>query len=151
MHSSNAPDPRLAQLANWLGSLPSHWDIDPATLAPASGDASFRRYFRVKTGALGSGTVIIMDAPPDKEDCRPFLHAAQVMSRSGLTVPQVHAQDLQQGFLALEDFGSVTYLDVLDERTHAALYSEASAALVKLQTQANPQQFPPYDAPGLHQ
>jgi aminoglycoside/choline kinase family phosphotransferase len=141
----SAPDARLSQLAHWLSSLPAPWGLEPASLAAASGDASFRRYFRVSAPGLDQGTAIVMDAPPDKEDCRPFLHAAAVLADSGITVPRIHAHDLQQGFLLLEDFGSVTYLEVLNEQTAPALYAEASAALVRLQAAGQGSRFARYD------
>ena len=139
-------DPRLEQLRHWTGTLPASWQLDPGSIAPASGDASFRRYFRITSPGLEGGSAILMDAPPDKEDCRPFLHAAAVLRDSGITVPAVYASDLGLGFLALEDFGSVTYLDVLDDHTAPSLYSEASAALVSMQIAGGHPRFSPYDA-----
>ncbi|MFZ9405903.1 MAG: aminoglycoside phosphotransferase family protein [Burkholderiaceae bacterium] len=139
-------DARLDQLRHWLDALPASWQLDPGSIAPASGDASFRRYFRIKSPGLDAGSAILMDAPPDREDCRPFLHAAAEFRASGITVPAVHASDLDQGFLLLEDFGSVTYLAVLDEHTAPALYGEASEALVTLQRAGGQARFSPYDA-----
>jgi len=139
-------DARIEQLQRWVSSLCGAWQLEAASIAPASGDASFRRYFRIASPGLDHGTAILMDAPPDKEDCAPFVHAAEALHVGGVTVPRIHAADLAQGFLLLEDFGSVTYLEVLDERTAPALYSEASAALVKLQVGAPAGRFAPYDA-----
>ena len=139
-------DARIEQLQQWVSGLSGAWQLDAASIAPASGDASFRRYFRIASPGLDHGTAIVMDAPPDKEDCAPFLLAAQVLREGGVTVPRIHAADTGQGFLLLEDFGSVTYLDVLDERTAPALYGEASAALVRLQSEAQADRFAPYDA-----
>ena len=115
---------------------------------PASSDASFRRYFRLKATlpqAVGTGTSIVMDAPPPQEDCRPFVHAAEIMGAAGLTVPRVHAADLERGFLLLDDLGNRTYLAELDAKTAPSLYAAASEALVKLQRASQPGVFPEYD------
>ncbi|MBU6270340.1 MAG: phosphotransferase [Betaproteobacteria bacterium] len=138
-------DARLQALSHWLAGLPAEFGVQPASLRPASDDASFRRYFRVDAGAAHAGSLIVMDAPPPQEDCRPFVHAAAVMARAGLSVPRVLVQDLDRGFLLLDDFGSTTYLHALDERTAPTLYGEASAALVRLQQASRPGVFAPYD------
>jgi aminoglycoside/choline kinase family phosphotransferase len=138
-------DPRLELLRAWLEALPAAHGLDPSTLRPASNDASFRRYFRVDAGAAFGGSLIAMDAPPPMEDCRPFVHAAQVLGRSGVSVPRVVETDLPRGFLLLEDFGSTTYLSVLDGSTAPALYADAIGALVTMQTAGGSDDFPPYD------
>src|SRR5574338_1403132 len=74
---------------------------------PASADASFRRYFRV---FLPGGTAIAMDAPPDREDSRPFVHVARLLREAGLHAPEVLAQDLSQGFLLRTDLVTRSYL-----------------------------------------
>jgi aminoglycoside/choline kinase family phosphotransferase len=142
MHDDHA-DPRLARLRDWLAGLPAALGLLPESLRPASDDASFRRYFRLDAAG---GTLIVMDAPPPQEDVRPFLHAASALARAGLSVPAVHAADPDLGFLLLQDFGSLTYLQALDERTAPVLYREASAALVRLQLAGRPGDFAPYDA-----
>ena len=124
-------DPRLDQLAAWLDTLPSSLGLRRDTLRPASNDASFRRYFRLDAAAPG-GSLVVMDAPPPMEDCRPFVHAAAVLGRTGVSVPAVLASDLERGFLLLEDFGSVTYLDRLDASSAPALYGDALRALSDL-------------------
>ena len=96
-------DARLAAIQRWLPGLLG----DDFALAPASADASFRRYFRAVTG---TGSFIVMDAPPDKEDCRPFIHAAAAFGARGLNVPRVLHADLSQGLLLLTDLGARTYL-----------------------------------------
>ena len=157
-HASPAPTPaapaaarddaRLEELKTWLAGLPESHALDVATLAPASSDASFRRYFRLKASlpqAVGTGTAIVMDAPPPQEDCRPFVHAAEIMGAAGLTVPRVHAADLERGFLLLDDLGNRTYLAELDEKTAPGLYAAASEALVKLQCASKPNVFPEYN------
>jgi aminoglycoside/choline kinase family phosphotransferase len=147
MNPHHAPkvDDRLQALSQWLSSLPAELGLQPASLRPASDDASFRRYFRVDAALPGAGSLIAMDAPPPQEDCRPFVHAASVMAQAGLSVPRVRAQDLARGFLLLDDFGATTYLQALDERTAPALYGEASAALVRLQKASRPGVFASYD------
>ncbi|MFM9887999.1 MAG: aminoglycoside phosphotransferase family protein [Burkholderiales bacterium] len=123
----------------------------PATayqLAPASADASFRRYFRVTLGDGSGKTFIVMDAPPEHEDCRPFIHVAALFAQAGVHVPVVIAQDLEQGFLLLSDLGSTTYLSALDGASAAsanALYRDAIDALVRIQATTRPGALPAYD------
>lgn len=139
---------RLEQLRAWLAAtLPGQ----PCTLAPASADASFRRYFRA-TFADGRPSLIVMDAPPDKEDIRPWLHVAALFGGAGAHVPAVLAQDLAQGFLLLSDLGSTTYLAALREPAieanpqHAAhLYADALGALIAIQRASRPGVLPEYD------
>ena len=107
---------RQQQLAEWLHSL---FPDEQFTLAPASADASFRRYFRA-TFADGQAARIVMDAPPQHEDCRPFLHIAKLFEDAGTHVPHVYAQDLEQGFLLLSDLGNTTYLQALTAEKLAA-------------------------------
>jgi N-acetylmuramate 1-kinase len=111
-------------------------------ISPASSDASFRRYFRV---AVRGETQIVMDAPPDKEDCRPFIHVAGLMQAAGLNVPQILASDLEQGFLLLTDLGSVTYLQALKEDKPHPLFLDAIDALVKWQSATRANELPPYN------
>jgi hypothetical protein len=133
-------DSRLAALERWLtGTLAGR----SFTLAPASADASFRRYFRA-TLADGS-SYVAMDAPPDKEDCRPFVHVAQLLHAAGVHAPRIHAQDLAQGFLLLDDLGRTTYLEALNESNAQPLMRDAIAALVKWQLATRPGMLPPYD------
>ena len=98
-------DDRRALLERWLAAQLSGARF---SLAPASEDASFRRYFRA-TLEDGS-TYVVMDAPPDKEDCRPFVHVAGLLAAAGVHAPRVHAQDLAAGFLLLGDLGTRIYL-----------------------------------------
>jgi aminoglycoside/choline kinase family phosphotransferase len=133
-------DPRLACLTRWIaGPLGG----PPRLLAPASEDASFRRYFRA---TLEDGrSFIAMDAPPEREDCQAFVHVARLLRAAGVNAPAVHAQDLEQGFLLLTDLGTLTYLDALDEGNAAPLMRDAIAALVKWQLATRPGELPPYD------
>jgi hypothetical protein len=86
-----------------------------------------------------------MDAPPEHEDCRAFVHVAQLLRAAGVNAPAVHAQDLEQGFLLLTDLGTLTYLDALDEASAAGLMRDAIAALLKWQQATRPGELPPYD------
>ncbi|MDP1682533.1 MAG: phosphotransferase [Burkholderiales bacterium] len=112
------------------------------SLAPASSDASFRRYFRV---SLSDRTLIVMDAPPEHENCAPFIHVAQLFLAAGVHVPENLAQDLQQGFLLLSDLGADTYLDQLNEQNADPLYRAANEALIKIQLASKPNELPLYD------
>ena len=136
-------DLRLALLHTFINTCPAYLKLDVNSLVPASADASFRRYFRVK--GSGDNTFIVMDAPPEKEDCRPFLNVATLFSAAGVHVPAVLAQNLQQGFLLLDDFGSRTYLDELNPSNAPKLYGEAIDALVKLQANTRVEVLPLYD------
>lgn len=86
-----------------------------------------------------------MDAPPDKEDCRPFIHVAELIARAGLNGPVIHAQDLEQGFLLLSDLGKQTYLHVINETNADDLFAPAIAALIGWQLSSKPDELPPYD------
>ena len=131
---------RLQQLQYWLShelGLPSY------EIAPASADASFRRYFRI---TFGGESRIVMDAPPEKEDSRPFVRIARLLEGIGLHVPRIHAEDLAQGFLLLSDLGSAPYLDRLDASSVQRLYGEAMDALLRLQGGGlGADALPPYD------
>ncbi|MXS85604.1 aminoglycoside phosphotransferase [Nitrosomonas sp. HPC101] len=132
---------RLQLLQFWLKTL---YPDQSFTLAPASADASFRRYFRI---SFPEHTLIAMDAPPQQEDCRPFLHAATVFSKASIHVPDIIAQNLEQGFLLLSDLGNTTYLQALNANPDHAdpLYREAIDALIKIQRPSRKNVFPEYD------
>jgi aminoglycoside/choline kinase family phosphotransferase len=115
----------------------------PFALTPASEDASFRRYFRV-TMADGAST-IAMDAPPEREDCRPFVKVAALLQHAGVNAPRVLAQDLAQGFLLLTDLGTRTYLQELNTQNAAGLFADATDALLRWQLATRPGELPPYD------
>jgi hypothetical protein len=148
--ASAAGDTRLEALRAWLdGVLPA-----PATaIVPASEDASFRRYFRVTladTVTLADrrervATLIAMDAPPPREDCRPYVAVAQLLAAAGVHAPAVLASDLDRGFLLLSDLGTRMYLDALDAQSAPALYRDAAAALVRWQLASRDGVLPPYD------
>lgn len=131
---------RLLQIQEWLAARAPERGF---TLETASADASFRRYFRVQYKDDGS-TLIVMDAPPDKEDCRPFVHVAKLFGDAGVHVPEVIDQDLDQGFLLLSDLGSTTYLDALTPDNAHELYAEALGSLVAIQAASRPGVLPEY-------
>jgi aminoglycoside/choline kinase family phosphotransferase len=131
-------------------------DVDNAAflLAPASNDASFRRYFRITPAAgaaalpgRAAASLIVMDAPPDKEDCHPFVQVAGLFGSTGVHVPAVLAQDFAQGFLLLSDLGNTTYLAAMQSDPASAdrLYREALTALVAIQRGSRPGELPAYD------
>lgn len=130
---------REALLRDWLGDA---CGLQGYELTLASGDASFRRYFRV---SLASGeTRIAMDAPPDREDCHPFVDVSRRLEQAGVHVPHIHASDLQQGFLLLEDLGDRLYLGELDPDSVETLYGEAVDSLLHIQA-GESRGLPAYD------
>lgn len=133
-------DLRRAALERWLA---ARFSGRAVCVVPASEDASFRRYFRLRVE--GESSLIVMDAPPAKEDCRPFVHVAKLFAAAGVHVPQVHAADLEAGFLLLEDLGSTTYLERLDAGSAPVLYSAATEALLRIQLASRPDALPAYD------
>lgn len=146
-------DPTREQaFAQWLARIGPAHGLLPDSVASASSDASFRRYLRIAT--QGGGSFVIMDAPPDKEDCRPFVHVAQLLAQGGLTAPRVIEANLADGFLLLSDLGDTVYLAALQAARDAdmprcdALYRDAIGALLRLQALADahaPHGLPPYD------
>jgi len=130
---------RKEQLSKWLSSL---FPNEIFTIAPASADASFRRYFRA---TFSDRAFIVMDAPPQQENCKPFLHVGQLFKNAGVHVPEVYAQDLEQGFLLLSDLGNSTYLPALNADNVVQLYSAATDALIKIQLASKPNELPVYD------
>jgi N-acetylmuramate 1-kinase len=138
----DASDSRLAALTEWVVDT---LGFAGSVIEPASADASFRRYFRVTRGA---DTYIVMDAPPDKENVAPFVSVARLLAGMGLNVPIVLARDEARGFLLLSDLGSRQYLDELNLAHDVdRLYADALAALVTMQTAADPavRELPRYD------
>jgi aminoglycoside/choline kinase family phosphotransferase len=136
-------DLRIAALEDWLRNT-VRWPLE--RLASASADASFRRYFRVWSAA--GATRIVMDAPPDKEDIRPYLEVSAMLSAAGAHVPAVEALSSAHGFILMEDLGSTHMLAGLNAGGDAdALYGAALAALADLQARgaANARALPPYD------
>ena len=121
-------DLRILAMLDWLEN-----DLLMTILSfePASSDASFRRYFRVKTV---SGQYIVMDAPPDKENTGPFIRIADLMRKAHVNVPEIFHINSVDGFLLLEDFGPICFLDQLTAENADALYQSAFDSLIKLQS-----------------
>lgn len=112
------------------------------TLEPASSDASFRSYWRMYHDGQ---SWIVMDSPPAQEDPRPWLKIGQQLAAAGLHVPVVHAQDLEQGFLLIEDLGTQLYLRELNQHNADALYGDAMDALLRMQACMDYRELPPFD------
>jgi len=131
---------RLQLLKHWLK---NQFPYQQFSLEPASADASFRRYFRV---TQRDKTWIVMDAPPEHENCDAFVRVAQLLVES-VHVPEIIARDADQGFLLLSDLGNTTYLQALtDEPENAnSLYTAATDALVQMQLTKSLDELPPYD------
>lgn len=130
----------------WLQRLPASLALQPDTLRTASADASFRRYLRID-GA--EGPLIIMDAPPPLEDVRPFVDIGQRLREAGLHAPQVLAQDLDNGFLLLEDLGQQLLLKAFASATPQqcdAWMRDALDALVQMQLRTRSDGLPGFDA-----
>jgi aminoglycoside/choline kinase family phosphotransferase len=142
-------DIRLQHLKVWLDEqlailFAQHgWGaVPPATLTAASSDASFRRYFRWE----GAGkSLIVMDAPPPQENCKPFVDIAFLLAKSGINVPKIYAEDLERGFLLLNDLGNQTYLDVIDSENADNLFNDALQALLAFQQLPMVAPLPSYD------
>ncbi len=134
-------DTRAKSILHWLSNT---LKLEVKSFEPASSDASFRRYFRV---IHSKGQHIVMDAPPEKENTEPFIRIATLFKKSGINVPQIYQQELEQGFLLLEDFGSICYLDKLDNVQSDKLYSDAIDSLLVMQSQIDPSSslLPKYD------
>ena len=130
----------------WLTEMALAHGVRPETLRVASADASFRRYLRVDTQTGDS--LIVMDAPPDKENCEPFVKVAQLMNVAGLNAPQVLAWQQAQGFMLLTDLGDRTMMSAIDPthpQANHALYMQAVDALIAWQLSTKPGVLPPYD------
>ena len=137
---------RQAACANWLDSLAPAHGLVPASLRIASADASFRRYLRLDT--LSGSSLIVMDAPPDKESCEPFDKVAKLMKLAGLKAPEVLAWDQSKGFMLLTDLGDQTMMSAIDTnnpQANHALYMQAVDALIDWQLFSKPGVLPPYD------
>jgi len=144
---------RQQQLTEWLHSLYPEQEF---TLTTASADASFRRYFRVTFDKQSrdnghsswrhqSDSLVVMDAPPEHEDCEPFLHIGKLFEAAGTHVPHIYAQDLEQGFLLLSDLGNTTYLQALNMDNATNLYGAATDSLIRIQLASRKDELPNYD------
>lgn len=137
---------RQAAFEAWLAPLAATHGLRPESLRPASADASFRRYLRLDRAAGGS--CIVMDAPPEREDCRPFVRVQALMAAAGLRVPQILAWDEADGFMLLSDLGAHTLIEALDSTAPAAAqawYLQAVDVLIAWQKASRPGVLPAYD------
>ncbi len=133
-------DTRREALSDWLG---AQLRAARFSLEPASEDASFRRYWRAR---LEDGrSFVVMDAPPDKEDCRPFVRVAGLLRAAGVHAPEIFAQDHGLGFLLLADLGTTPYLEALTADNAARLFADATEALLRWQLATRQGELPPYD------
>ena len=130
---------RLDLARRWVQHALGVGDVD---LEPASVDASFRRYFRVRTDGT---SLILMDAPPKKEDCRPYVQVSDLLAKAGVHVPAIHAREMASGFLLLEDLGTRAYLDELDDGSASGLYADALDTLIAMQLGVPAGSVPAYD------
>ncbi len=138
---------REKHFQHWLSAQAPAHGLLPASLRPASADASFRRYLRIDTQAGTS--LIVMDAPPDKENSRPFVQVQALLHAAGVRVPDILAWDEAQGFMLLTDVGQQTVIDILhaDQPTEAqAWYRHASDVLLQWQQASRPDVLPAYHA-----
>ena len=137
---------RQAAFAAWLAPLVTSHQLLPDSLRPASADASFRRYLRLD--CVSGDSLIVMDAPPDKEDCAPFVKVQALLAAAGLTVPDILAWDQAQGFMLLSDLGNQTLIERLDPakpRDAEPWYREACDQLLIWQQASRPGVLPVYD------
>ena len=138
---------RHAAFDAWLAPLVAANGLLPASLRPASADASFRRYLRIDTTTPGS-SCIVMDAPPDKENCAPFVQVQALMQQAGLNVPRILAFDATHGFMLLSDLGPHTLMQALDPQAPQDAfrwYQQATDLLIDWQKASRPGVLPPYD------
>lgn len=131
---------RAQQRQDWIA---ARLGAAVAAVEPASSDASFRSYWRVRL--RDGGTRILMDAPPGREDVRPWLEIAACLRAAGVHAPAVYAEDVAQGFLLLEDLGTRTLLPALDADRVDDLYGQALDVLLRMQSHADTAGLPGYD------
>ncbi|MEY2952953.1 MAG: hypothetical protein RLZZ401_1040 [Pseudomonadota bacterium] len=153
---------RPRAFAAWLAQVAPAQGLDVGTVRLASADASFRRYLRIDQIASAQTSRVIMDAPPDKEDCKPFVQVAGLMAAAGLSVPQILAWDEAQGFMLLSDMGHSTlmqHIQAVEPRvgdsfapqpnpsaTTQALLAQTTDLLVQWQLASRAGVLPTYDA-----
>ncbi|MDR5832084.1 phosphotransferase [Caballeronia sp. LP006] len=138
------PDSRFEQLGSWLQTLTDRYRLDVATLAPASADASFRRYFRLESASEHGSTLIAVDAPPP-EKCREFVQMAGLLETANVHVPKILEADFEAGFMLVTDLGTTTYISVLDDKNARGLMRDAIDALIRFQQTSREGVLPPFD------
>jgi aminoglycoside/choline kinase family phosphotransferase len=137
-------DTRLDQLRSWLQTFADRYRLDTATLAPASADASFRRYFRLASQSEQGDTLIAVDAPPP-EKCREFVQVAGLLEAASVHVPKILEADFDAGFMLVTDLGTTTYISALDQKNARPLMRAAIDALIRFQQTAREGVLPPFD------
>ncbi|MFD1555142.1 aminoglycoside phosphotransferase family protein [Paraburkholderia silviterrae] len=145
---SSPADARRDLLAAWLAGHAEKYALDLATLAPASADASFRRYFRLASAGTHGATLIAVDAPPP-EKCREFVQVAQLLEAAGVHVPRVLEVDLDAGLMLVTDLGTAPYLKALTDAGPGpqarALMRDAIDALIRFQLASREDVLPAFD------
>ena len=147
MTNTSPVDARIEALANWLRTHEARYSLNLATLAPASADASFRRYFRLASAGEHGPTLIAVDAPPP-EKCREFAQIAQLLANAGVHVPRVLECDFEEGFMLVTDLGTKPYIAVLDPGDPQAarpLMRDALDALIRWQSSSRENVLPAFD------
>ena len=146
--AASPADSRRDLLAAWLGSHAERYALDLATLAPASADASFRRYFRLASAGAHGATLIAVDAPPP-EKCREFAQIAQLLEAAGVHVPRVLEADFDAGLMLVTDLGTAPYLKTLQEAgpgpRSRELMRDAIDALIRWQLSSRAGVLPDFD------
>ena len=137
-------DARLNQLRSWLESFAGPYRLNIASLAPASADASFRRYFRLQSDSEHGKTLIAVDAPPP-EKCREFVQVAGLLEAANVHVPKILEADFEAGFMLVTDLGNTTYISVLDERNARPMMRAAIDTLIRFQQTAREGVLPSFD------
>jgi aminoglycoside/choline kinase family phosphotransferase len=132
----------MDKLHTWLASTP----YKEYALTIASADASFRQYFRL---SKGNESVLLMDSSLEKHSLKPFLDVTQRLLNAGVNAPKIYEQNLEEGFLILEDFGNTHYLNVLNQENYKELYTNAINEILKMQN-ADTTGLPFYDKAFLH-
>lgn len=147
MTKTSPADARLQALGEWLGTHAARHALHLATLAPASADASLRRYFRLAAGGADGATLIAVDAPPP-EKCREFAEIAGMLENAGVHVPRVLERDFERGFMLLTDLGTepyITALDANDPERARPLMRDALDALIRWQLASREGVLPVFD------
>ncbi len=141
----HGPDDRLRQVAAWAAASKG---LEKVELQAVSGDASFRRYFRF---SAGKQSIIVMDAPPDRENSAPFVDIDQRLRKAGLNAPRILDFNLDLGFGLLEDFGDTLYRDILNQDNATEVFSSLFPVLEKMAAAVSADNLPRYDALMLRQ
>jgi aminoglycoside/choline kinase family phosphotransferase len=140
--ASGDKEQRKSVLKDWLSSL-KDYQLQLDSMRPASADGSFRQFYRIDTA--DGGSLIAIDAPPATENSAAYIKMANLLKGMNLSVPEVFAHDLEQGFMLVSDLGQHTYAHVLNHDTVFKLYMDAIDTLVLMQAQSQPDVLPEYD------